>query len=417
MKPHRVAILFDSHTPYLAFRVNALQGALAARGLLDQIELHVILIAADWSSYGWSAQDLQDKYLVPVHVLSREFYGLGFRSFLHPGLPKVMAKLTALYYRLRPRVTLVGGYDRPTSLWCRLLSYSLLAKVGVMHDSRFNDAESYSKNIWLELVKSLAVRRYSFFMCSGQECADYTRFLAGAKKPVFTEAWNVVDNEGIARAADDGSKDIELLARLGLKSGDPFFFCPARFVAKKNLPFVIAAHSDYARTARAANLPPYPLVLCGQGPEKNAVQDAISHHHSPDLVKICDWLPYEFIPRASRLSTAVILASHYDQWGMTVNEALSAGTPVLVSDRCGAHELVQNDVNGYTFSPSNRAHLTTLIEQMAHAPGVLNRLRAQCAASMARFSIEQFTEQYLKLFKDCGLLSVTLSSLERSRCG
>ena len=405
MKPSRVAILFDSHTPYLAFRVNALQEALKLSGLTDRIELHVILIAADWASYGWGAEDLQQKYGVPVHVLSKEFYGLGFRSFLHPALPRVLAKLLTLYYRLRPKITLVGGYDRPTSLFCRLLSYPLLAKVGVMHDSRFNDAESYSKNIWLELAKSFAVRSYSFFMCSGRECADYTRFLAGARKPVYTEAWNIVDNEGIARAADDASHDEELLGRLGLKAGEPYYFCPARFVAKKNLPFVIAAHSDYARSSQDQNSPPSTLVLCGQGPDKALVQQAISHHSNPGAVKICDWLPYELIPRACRLSSAVVLASHYDQWGMTVNETLSSGTPVLVSNRCGAHELVQNDINGFTFSPTDKAHLSALFLNLHRTPQCVDRLRAACRGSMARFSIRQFIQQYLQMFRDNGLLA------------
>lgn len=67
-----------------------------------------------------------------------------------------------------------------------------------MHDSRFNDAESYSKSIFMEAAKIPFMRLYHFFMCSGQECVDYTRFLAGPRRPAYHAGWNVLDNEDIA---------------------------------------------------------------------------------------------------------------------------------------------------------------------------------------------------------------------------
>jgi glycosyltransferase involved in cell wall biosynthesis len=45
-------------------------------------------------------------------------------------------------------------------------------------------------------------------------------------------------------------------------------------------------------------------------------------------------------------------ASTTEQWGLVVNEAMAAGLPVLVSDRCGcAPDLVEVGVNGFTFDP------------------------------------------------------------------
>jgi 1,2-diacylglycerol 3-alpha-glucosyltransferase len=317
MKPKRVCILFDSHTPYLAFRVNALQHELLTRGWGRLIELHVILIGADEKSYQWNQQSLQDQYTVPLHVLSESFHGLGLRSFFHPSLPGVCLKLTKLYYKLRPKVMLVGGYDRPESILCRLLSYTILGKVGVMHDSRFNDAESFSKNIWLEFIKSLVIARYSFFMVPGRECADYTSFLAGRKKPVYRGAWNVVDNVGMGRAAEDASSDASIYERFQLAPGSPYFFLPARFVTKKNIPFVIGAYAEFLKSQTLPRASAHSLVLCGQGPLKEEIEGKIRSLGLEDKVKLCAWLPYELMPRASRLGTALLLPSLYDQWGMT----------------------------------------------------------------------------------------------------
>lgn len=404
MKPQRVVIQFDSHTPYLAFRVNALQRELVRLGLQQHIELHVILTAANWSSYGWDAQSLQEKYEVPLHVLTKEFHGLGLRSFFSTSLPKIFFNLALLFFRLRPRVTLTGGYDRPASLFCRLLSYFFFGKVGVMNDSRFNDAESFNRNATLEFIKSLVVARYSFFMCSGQESADYHRFLGGKNKPIFTEAWDVVDNDGISQAADDTSHDAKIYHSFGLKPGSRYFFFPTRFIPKKNVPFVLRAYAAYLEELGENHDKAQPLVLCGQGPEKDDIHQAIQELSLTGHVKLCDWLPYERMPRACRLATTLILASTHDQWGMTVNESLSAGTPVLVSNRCGAHELVQNDINGFTFAPTDAQHLTALLLRLHREPELLARLRREAPPSMRRFSITQYVERHLQLFGLYGLL-------------
>lgn len=42
-----------------------------------------------------------------------------------------------------------------------------------------------------------------------------------------------------------------------------------------------------------------------------------------------------------------VLSSVEDGWGLVTNEAMSAGLPVIVTDRCGSAEIVRDDVNGY----------------------------------------------------------------------
>uniref|UniRef100_UPI001F086A06 glycosyltransferase n=1 Tax=Helicobacter suis TaxID=104628 RepID=UPI001F086A06 len=53
----------------------------------------------------------------------------------------------------------------------------------------------------------------------------------------------------------------------------------------------------------------------------------------------------------------LILPSLKEPWGLVVEEALSAGLPVLVSLACGAQVLVQEGVNGFLFCPKDSARL------------------------------------------------------------
>lgn len=386
-RPLRVLITFDTHTPYLAFRVRELQREIQERGLGEKIQLEVVLIALAETTYQWEAGEMEKLYgAVPVKVLTDRFRGLGFRTWFRWTTVKTTAAIAWHYLKRRPHVTYVGGYDRPESMKIAMLSIFTRGRVGVLHDSRFNDAESYSKSIWLEFVKSFMMRRYDFFMCPGRECAEYSRFLGGGKKPAYLGAWDIVDNAEIGRLASITTDDAAILQHLGVGDGVPFFFMPIRFLPKKNALMVIRAFA----AARSQCQHPVRLVICGQGPLEQEYRELISELGMTENILLRPWLPYQQVPRANRLALSLILASTHDQWGMTVNEALAAGAPVLCSSRAGAHEVVRNHVNGYTFHPWEEAHLASLLQLVAEDPALVTRLRSQAAASVESFSVQQW---------------------------
>jgi glycosyltransferase involved in cell wall biosynthesis len=379
-----------------------LAAELRRRGLDQEVKLQVVLIAGKESTYGWEGEEFEAQYGgVPVTTLSKTFRGLGLRGYFKLSTLKTCMKFFGQLLKHRPKMVLVGGYDRPESMIAAFSAILFRWKVGALHDSRFNDAESFGKNILLERLKSLVLRRYHFFMCSGQECVDYSRFLAGKKKPAYLAGWNVVDNAAIGKAADDSSGDDAIYDHFGIEEGSPFFLMAIRFIAKKNADRVISAYASYRRRAGSDAAP---LVICGQGELEDDYRRRADELGIGDDVKIVPWLDYAQVPRASRLSTAVLLASSHDQWGLIVNEALAAGAPVLVSNRCGAHELVKNGVNGFTFAPGDVEHLSTLMGNLAGDPDLLIRLSQNTAPSMEDFSIDQFLDVYLQAFREFGVI-------------
>ncbi|WP_411846116.1 glycosyltransferase family 4 protein [Roseibacillus persicicus] len=394
MKPN-VLISFDGHTPYLAFRVKSLQEEIEKRGLSDQIRMRVLLSANTDSNYNWEAEDLNAEYGgVPVTILMDKFHGLGFRPYFTALGFKTAWKTFCNVLSNRPQIAFVGGYDRPSCLVIGLLGRLLFFKTGVMHDSRFNDAESYSKTFSMETLKAITVRIYHFFMCSGQECVDYTRFLAGKKKPALIKGWNMLDNEALAKSGDDSSFDAEIRETFQLQEGERYFFLPSRFIAKKNIPRVIEAYQ--MAQSRSENFPK--LIIAGRGPLREQVEARIAELNLGTRITLIDWLPYQQIPRAARLSESLILASTDDQWGLIINEALAGGSAVLVSNRAGAHELVENYVNGFTFDPLNTEHLSKLLYEIGNNPGLVDRLRSEARGSMESFSKEQFIEAWFEIF-------------------
>lgn len=396
-----VLVTFDSHTPYLAFRVRCLQEEIERRGLTEKIRIRVLLLSSHDPNYNWKKDDLAAEYGgLPVTIFPDKFHGLGFRAYASTLAIKTAWRTLIDVLTEKPKIAFVGGYDRPSSLLIGFLSRLLFFKSGPMHDSRFNDAESFSKSFSMEAAKVPFMRIYHFFMCSGQECVDYTRFLAGKKRPAQYAGWNVLDNADIAKRADNPANDDEIRKRFQLAEGEKFFFMPARYIAKKNIPLVINSFHQ----ASEGN-PSFPrLVMAGKGELQEQVESLIEEKGLSQKITLIDWLPYEQIPRAAKLAETVLLASTHDQWGLTINEALAAGAPVIVSNRAGAHELVQNNVNGFTFTPQNGEHLTTLLKQLGSNPELVDSLRAQARTSIESFSSTQFVESWFEIFEQYHLI-------------
>jgi len=95
----------------------------------------------------------------------------------------------------------------------------------------------------------------------------------------------------------------------------------------------------------------------------------------------------------------LVLPSRWDGWGMVVNEAFSVGVPVIVSDRCGACDIVRDGVNGYIFRSGNAADLRRCLSNFIDKRADWPRLRAEAAATGQKVSTEQAAPYLIECLK------------------
>jgi glycosyltransferase involved in cell wall biosynthesis len=60
-------------------------------------------------------------------------------------------------------------------------------------------------------------------------------------------------------------------------------------------------------------------------------------------------VPAEKILTVHAIANVLILPSRFDGWGVVVNESCSQGKALIVSDHCGAAQLVEPGINGFIF--------------------------------------------------------------------
>ena len=92
------------------------------------------------------------------------------------------------------------------------------------------------------------------------------------------------------------------------------------------------------------------LWILGDGPLRDELE---SLDDKSGEIHFLGFIAPEILPYYFNMSSLFLFCSRYDGWAVVINEALSAGLPVIVSNKVTASELIKNDVNGYVCNSDN----------------------------------------------------------------
>lgn len=128
------------------------------------------------------------------------------------------------------------------------------------------------------------------------------------------------------------------------------------------------------------------LTLVGQGVEQEWLRKTVEQRGWAARVQIEPSLPFDQIPQRIGRASLLVLPSYWDGWGLVVNEALGVGVPAVVSDQCGAADLIQDGVNGYRFSAGNVVELRSKLAHFLANPNLHEQMRQKAAQTGRQIS-------------------------------
>ncbi len=253
-----------------------------------------------------------------------------------------------------PQAVAIAGWSNPIALMA--LAWCIRNRVPAILMSESTEQDEV-RRFWKEIPKRRILRNISTALCGGQLQRDYLRKLGIPTNRIFL-GYDVVDNAHFTNGAAQARQSASALwQQLGLP--EHFFLASARFIPKKNLDRLLQAYAQY-RTQAGTHA--WSLVLLGDGPLKAQLCRQIEQLNLTSWVHLPGFKQYDDLPAYYGLANCFIHASTTEQWGLVVNEAMAAGLPVLVSNRCGCvPDLVQHGHNGYTFDPYNPNQLAELM--------------------------------------------------------
>jgi glycosyltransferase involved in cell wall biosynthesis len=264
---------------------------------------------------------------------------------------------TVLYDRLdaaAPDVVAVQGWSHGYGLLTLEWAVSRGVRRVVMSESQRID---FARARWKEAVKRRLIRLFQAGLVGGMTHADYLAELGLPGDRIFF-GYDVVDNDHF-RAGADAARAAPRPP--GLPAA--YFLASSRLIERKNLLSLLDAYAAYRARAGAGA---WDLVILGDGVQRGDLERRRDQLGLGDHVHMPGFKPYDELPTYYALAGAFVLPSNLEQWGLVVNEAMAAGLPVIVSDRCGcAVDLVEEGRNGFRFPPADAARLAELLARVA----------------------------------------------------
>lgn len=162
-----------------------------------------------------------------------------------------------------------------------------------------------------------------------------------------------------------------------------------RLVPHKKVDVLIDA---FSRARKEPGFPASELLIVGDGLERAWLENAA--RGVP--VRFAGWLSGEEKIGALHSLDCLVLPSSYEPWGLVVNEALSSGVPVIVSEAVGArHDLVEghhDDRCGIVVPIDDVKSLSAAICQLAQDAELRQRMGAAGVRRMRNWDYELYAK-------------------------
>lgn len=163
---------------------------------------------------------------------------------------------------------------------------------------------------------------------------------------------------------------------------DPTILAIGRLAAQKGFDLLIDAFSRVA-----ANWPHWRLRILGEGPERSALEAAITARQLGERIELVGWVddPHAELSRAS----VFVLSSRYEGFPVSLLEAMASGVPVVSFDcQSGPAEIIRDGVDGLLVPTGDIEALTAAIEVLLGDPTLRAELGHRAREVNQRFSLQ-----------------------------
>ncbi|TCT18705.1 glycosyltransferase involved in cell wall biosynthesis [Thiobaca trueperi] len=363
MTPSTLVFLWDNFGPYHMDRMEALYRHLSERVAVIGIEL-----TPTSTTYAWASRPSEtfEKRTVFTDTAPRSAIARVWRIIAH--LPPPRETCFFLCHYQDPAIFLLAVVLRARG-----------GRVFTMNNSKFDDKP---RHVWKEVGKSFFLLPYQGVLSTGIRSKSYWQFL-GLKAGTVRGEYNTVSLDRIRRQAGVPP------APNGPAFQDRHFTAIARLVPKKNLSMLLSAYALYRQTVSA----PRPLHLCGSGPGEAALRQQADDLSLAEYIVFRGWLQDDAISQTLGQTLTLLLPSVEEQFGNVVIEAQAMGLPVILSDNCGARDLlVRSGVNGFVIEPDNPRGMAYFMRLLSEDEALWRRMCDAATASALQGDVQRFVE-------------------------
>jgi glycosyltransferase involved in cell wall biosynthesis len=201
---------------------------------------------------------------------------------------------------------------------------------------------------------------------------------------------NAVDVD-LFKPATDKSAKRKFLKQLNLNDKVQLIFTAGGTQEVKGLPFMLEALGYL-------NNPDVMFLVCGpKGNKHSYITD--NPFTESEQIRYIGMLSPECVIRAYQSADIYIHTSKYDTFGLAPLEAMACGCPVIVSDRVGMSDLLENGIDGFVVRYGDSEDLRGKLRLLL-ADGDLRRtMGAKARETAKQISWERIAREYAQIYK------------------
>lgn len=221
------------------------------------------------------------------------------------------------------------------------------------------------------------------YIASGTKSKEYLKSI-GAKESKIGVAYD-------SSLSPEPTEKINIREVYNIPKYSKIILYLGRLVSRKGCSLLIEAYKGINERKNVY------LLICGSGPQESELRKVAKGF--PNII-FCGKIQPDERKNYYEQSDVFVLPSIIEggiieAWGLTVNEALECGTPVISTDAVGATiDLIDNTV-GQRIPTGDIAALRVALEKIINK----NKYSENCKIRYEKFSVERMAKEFYKIIK------------------
>mgnify|MGYP001228745596 CR=1 FL=1 len=293
-------------------------------------------------------------------------------------------------------LVIVAGYSNVWLLLIAILSNFYRTPIGLRADSVLLYR---TQTTWKWRLKDIILpklyRLYTTMHPVGTLARDTMRHYGFRDDAIFFFPYTVDSSYLQNEFATIAPQRKSLREAIGIKPNDKVILGVLKFIPRED-PLTLV----YAYTKIAHTFPNTHLILVGSGELQSKMEHYIVEHHLEDRIHLPGYVPYSHLPRYFAMADVLVHPAKVEPWGVTVNEAMVCGLPVIAADTVGsAYDLVQNKNTGFMFESGNPESLAKRLSQFLGDSSLHESMRKGSTTTALKWSYDMTVDQILQALK------------------
>jgi len=274
-------------------------------------------------------------------------------------IPYIIFLWNKVFVKSKYDVLIINGYSGKYVILAIITGLIARSNLVIRSDTTLLYKRSYLNRVKRFIYIKLLSYFVKAFMVTGTLSREHLEIYGIDPGRIYLFPYSV-DNSEISNSCSEYMKEREeLRSSLSVNADTCLFLAVIKFVEREGVLDLLEAFNLVKFNKNIH------LILVGDGELSEQVTRYIMDN-SMYNVTLTGYLPYSELPKYYAISDVFIHPAVNEPWGVSVNEAMACGLPVIVSDLVGsAYDLVKHDLNGYVFKAGDYKGLSAYIIEYA----------------------------------------------------